>query len=144
MTGSRRPERISEQIKEEVSLIIAGEISDPRIGFVTVTNAKISPDLRHAKVYVSILGSEEEVAQSLQALNRASGFIRYRLGAALRIRRTPELHFAFDDTVRTATRIEEILTEESEKARQREQEMAAESAGEGEREVELAESRGHE
>ena len=143
MTGSRRPERISEQIKEEVSLIIAGEMSDPRIGFVTVTNAKISPDLRHAKVYVSILGSEEEVAQSLQALNRASGFIRYRLGAALRIRRTPELHFAFDDTVRTATRIEEILTEENEKARQREQQTAAEGAGEGER-AELAESHGHE
>ena len=140
MTGSRRPERISEQIKEEVSLIIAGEMSDPRIGFVTVTNAKISPDLRHAKIYVSILGSEEEVAQSLQALNRASGFIRYQLGAALRIRRTPELHFAFDDTLRTATRIEEILTEEEQKTRQREQEIAAEAGGE----VELAESRGHE
>jgi len=141
MTG-RRPERISEQIKEEVSLIIAGEMSDPRVGFVTVTNAKVSPDLRHAKIYVSILGSEEEVAQSLQALNRASGFIRYQLGAALRIRRTPELHFAFDDTLRTAARIEEILTEEGEKVRQREQE--AEAEGTGENEVELAESRGHE
>ena len=139
MTG-RRPERISEQIKEEVSLIIAGEISDPRVGFVTVTNAKVSPDLRHAKIYVSILGSEEEVAESLQTLNRAAGFIRYQLGAALRIRRTPELHFAVDDTLRTATRIEEILSEEGEKARQREREMSAEDAGE----VELAESRGHE
>ena len=143
MTGSsRRPERISEQIKEEVSLIIAGEMSDPRIGFVTVTNAKISPDLRHAKIYVSILGSEEEVAQSLQALNRASGFIRYQLGAALRIRRTPELHFAFDDTLRTATRIEEILSEEEAKARQRDQEMAAEAAYGGE--IEMAESHGRE
>ena len=140
MTGSRRPERISEQIKEEVSLIIAGEMSDPRVGFVTVTNAKVSPDLRHAKIYVSILGSEEEVAQSLQALNRASGFIRYQLGAALRIRRTPELHFAFDDTLRTATRIEEILTEEGEKARQR----ALETAAEGASEAEVAESLEHE
>ena len=141
MTG-RRPERISEQIKEEVSLIIAGEMSDPRIGFVTVTDAKVSPDLRHAKIHVSILGSEEEVAQSLQALNRASGFIRHQLGAALRIRRIPELHFAFDDTIRTAARIEEILTEEVQKARLRDEEIGAEAPREDE--IALVESRGQE
>jgi ribosome-binding factor A len=119
MTG-RRPERISEQIKEEVSLIIAGELNDPRLGFVTVTDARISPDLRHAKVFVSILGTQEEVNKSLEALRHASGFIRHELGVALRIKRVPELHFAFDDTLRAASRIEEILTEEGEKARQRE------------------------
>ena len=138
MTG-RRPERISEQIKEEVSLIIAGEMSDPRLGFVTVTDAKVSPDLRYAKIFVSILGTEDEVAQSLDTLNHASGFIRSQLGAALRIRRIPELHFAFDDTISTAARIEEILTEEGEKLRRRELEYSMEDAPD--RRVELAESK---
>ncbi|HVF89601.1 MAG TPA: 30S ribosome-binding factor RbfA [Blastocatellia bacterium] len=120
MSG-RRPERLAEQIKEEVSLIVAGEVEDPRIGFVTVTDAKITPDLRHAKIYVSVMGTEEEVKESLKALNRASRFIRHQLGAVLRIRRVPELHFVFDATLRTAARIEELLSEEVEKAREREQ-----------------------
>ena len=141
MTG-RRPERISEQIKEEVSLIISGELSDPKLGFVTVTDAKLSPDLGHARIFVSILGTEEEITQSLETLNHASGFIRHQLGAALRIRRVPELHFTFDDTVRTAARIEEILIEEGEKARQRELEERPAAALDGE--GELVESRASE
>jgi ribosome-binding factor A len=124
MTG-RRPERLAEQIKEEVSLIITGELQDPRIGFVTVTEAKLSVDLRHAKIFVSVLGTEDEIAESLAALNHASGFIRHQLGAALRIRHTPELHFAYDDTIRTAARIEELLSEEVEKAQEREQNQIA-------------------
>ena len=122
MSG-RRPERLAEQIKEEVSLIIAGEMEDPRIGFVTVTGAKISPDLRHAKIFVSVLGTEEEVAGSLKALNHASGFIRHQLGSALRLKRTPELHFVYDETIQTAARIEELLSKEVEKAREREREQ---------------------
>jgi ribosome-binding factor A len=124
MTG-RRPERLAEQIKEEVSLIIAGEVEDPRVGFVTVTDAKLTPDLRYAKIYVSVLGSEAEVKESLAALKHAAGFIRTQLGAMLRMRRTPELHFVYDETTETAARIEELLSEEVEKARAREQ---AESA----------------
>ena len=126
MTG-RRPERLAEQIKEEVSLIIAGEVEDPRIGFVTVTEAKLSADLRYAKIFVSVLGTEDEVTASLAALNHAAGFIRHQLGAALRIRRTPELHFVYDDTIRTAARIEELLSEEVEKAQERERNEAAEN-----------------
>ena len=124
MTG-RRPQRLAEQIKEEVSLIVAGELEDPRIGFVTVTEAKLSADLRHAKIFVSVLGTDDEIAASLAALNHASGFIRRQLGAALRIRYTPELHFAYDDTIRTAARIEELLSEEVEKAQEREHNEAA-------------------
>jgi ribosome-binding factor A len=127
MSG-RRPERLAEQIKEEVSLIVAGEVEDPRIGFVTITDAKITPDLRHAKIYVSVMGTEEEIKESLKALNHASRFIRTQLGAALRIRRVPELHFVYDHTLRTATRIEELLSEEVEKAREREREQ--DSSGE--------------
>lgn len=123
----RRPERLAEQIKEEVSLIIGGDVEDPRIGFVTVTDAKISPDLRHAKIYVTVLGDDQQVAESLEALNHASRFIRHQLGAALRIKRTPELHFVYDETVRTAARIEQLLSEEEEKAKERE---SAEASGE--------------
>jgi ribosome-binding factor A len=132
----RRPERLAEQIKEEVSLIIAGDLEDPRVGFVTVTDAKISPDLRHAKIFVTVLGDEQQVLESLQALNHASRFIRRQLGAALRIRRTPEIHFVYDETVQTAARIEQLLSEEGEKAKERER---AEASGFREEDAEQAE-----
>ena len=127
MTGSRRPERISEQIKEEVSLIIAGEVEDPRVGFVTVTDAKLSADLRNAKIYVSVIGTEDEVKGSLAALRHASGFIRAQLGAVLRMKHTPELHFAYDDADLRAARIEELLSEEAAAARQRDQSLPDQS-----------------
>jgi ribosome-binding factor A len=117
----RRPERLAEQIREEVSLIIAGEVEDPRVGFATVTDVKLSADLRHAKVYVSVIGSENEVKGSLVALRHASGFIRHQLGAVLRMRHTPELHFAHDDVEVRAARIEELLSEEAAAARERDQ-----------------------
>jgi len=120
----RRPERLGEQIKEELSLIIGGEVEDPRLGFVTVTGAKLSADLRTAKIYVSILGDEDEVKGSLTALRRASGFIRHQLGAVLRMRYTPELHFVYDDADVRAARIEELLSEEAAKARAREASLA--------------------
>jgi ribosome-binding factor A len=119
MTG-RRPERLAEQIKEEVSLIISGEVEDPRVGFVTVTDVKMSPDLRHAKVYVSVIGTYEEVKGSLAALKHANGFIRYQLGTVLRMRHTPELHFAHDDAEMRAARIEELLSQEAAAVRERE------------------------
>lgn len=126
MTG-RRSERLAEQIKEEISLIIAGEVEDPRVGFVTVTDAKLTPDLRYAKIYVSVLGTEAEIKESLAALKHAAGYIRTQLGSVLRMKRTPELHFVYDDTTETAARIEELLSEEVEKARAREQASAYES-----------------
>lgn len=120
----RRPERLAEQIKEEVSLIIAGEVEDPRVGFVTVTEARVTPDLKHAKIYVSVLGTDKEVKESLAALKHASGFIRTQLGAMLRMKRTPELHFVYDGTTETAARIEELLSEEVKEAQARELEQA--------------------
>ncbi len=116
----RRPERLAEQIREEVSLILGGEVEDPRIGFVTVTDAEVSPDLRYAKVFVSVLGDAAQIRESMSALNHAAGFIRVKLGAALRIKRTPELRFVHDDTVQSAARIEELLHEEVSKAKERE------------------------
>ena len=117
----RRPERLAEHIKEEVSLIIAGEVEDPRVGSVTVTDVKLSADLHHAKIYVCVIGTETEVKGSLAALRHASGFIRAQLGAVLRMRHTPELHFAYDDAELRAARIEELLSEEAAAARDRDQ-----------------------
>ena len=128
----RRPERLAEQIREEVSLIIAGEVEDPRVGFATVTDVKLSADLRHAKVYVSVIGTENEVKGSLVALRHASGFIRHQLGAVLRMRHTPELHFAHDDAELRAARIEELLSEEAAAARERDQSTSdQDSSGSG-------------
>lgn len=118
MSG-RRPERIGEQIREEVSQIITGDLKDPRIGVTTVTDVKMSPDLKHARVFVTVMGSDDEVARSLRALNSAAGFVRWQLGRSLQLRYTPQLHFAFDKSVRTAARIEEILEEEASKLRER-------------------------
>jgi len=120
MTG-RRPQRLAEQIKEEVSLVIAGELEDPRVGLVTVTEARLSPDLRHAKIFVSVRGTKEEIKASLAALKHAAGFIRAQLGPSLTVRYTPELHFVHDDSVETAARIEELLSEEIQKVREQEQ-----------------------
>jgi ribosome-binding factor A len=118
--AGRRPERVAEQIKEEVSQIVLGGMRDGRVGFVTVTDAEVSPDLRHARIYVSVLGSTEQVNESMEALKAASGFIRRQVGKGLRLRYTPELHFVYDETIRNATRIEEILKEEGDKLRERE------------------------
>ena len=128
----RRPERLAEQIKEEISLIIAGEVEDPRVGFVTVTDAKLSADLRNAKIYVSVLGTEDEVKGSLAALKHAAGFIRHQLGSVLRMKRTPELHFVYDDIELTAARIEEILNEEVVKAPEADAEIADPKIADGE------------
>jgi ribosome-binding factor A len=114
----RRPERIAEQIREEVSQIILGDLQDRRIGLATVTDVELSPDLRHARVYVSVLGPDRQIQESLEALSSAEGFVRRQLSQALRLRYTPHLHFVQDETVRTASRIEEILKEENEKLRE--------------------------
>jgi ribosome-binding factor A len=115
----RRPERLAEQIREEVSLIVAGELEDPRIGDATVIEAKMSPDLRHAKIYVSVVGTDAEIAQSLTALNHAAGFVRSQISSILHLKHTPELHFVHDWTQRSAERIELILSEENDLVGQR-------------------------
>jgi ribosome-binding factor A len=88
----RRPERVAEQIREEVSQIILGDMRDPRVELVTVTDVRMSPDLRHARVFVTSMGNEQQVRESLAALKAAAGFIRRELGSSLRLRYTPELH----------------------------------------------------
>ena len=108
---SRRAERLGGQIRDEVARMIASELKDPRLGFVTVTEVRVSPDLSHARVFISILGGEEEEQSALEALGSARGFLRREIGRRVRLRHTPELHFEVDRTLDHSDRIEELLAE---------------------------------
>ena len=88
---SRRLNRVDEACKEQLSEILQRELKDPRIGFVTITQVKVTPDLRHAKVFISILVTKEEVEESLAGLQSAKGYLKSRLGKHLRLRYLPEL-----------------------------------------------------
>ena len=105
---SERTKRLDELLREEISTIVAREIDDPRVGFVTITDVEVSPDLRHANVWVSVIGSDEERRQAVRALGRAMPFVRHRLGQ-LRLKRIPELHLREDRTAERGTRVMRIL-----------------------------------
>lgn len=102
--------RVAGQIKKEVSHIINGEIKDPRVAaMVSVTDVQVSRDLRHASIYLSIFGSEEEREKTLQVLQRASGFIRGEIGKRIRLRHTPEILLLLDNSMEYGARIEKVL-----------------------------------
>jgi ribosome-binding factor A len=107
---TERTARLDELLREEISAVIHSEVDDPRIGFVTITDVEVAPDLRHASVWVSVIGSPEEKRRTLRALGRAMPFVRQRLGK-LRLKRIPELHVKDDDTARRGTRVLQILDE---------------------------------
>ncbi len=104
-----RIEKIQELMKQEISQIILRELKDPRIGFVTVTQVEITGDLREAKVYVSIMGSEEQIKDTWKGLNSSLGFIRREIGQRIRLRVTPELSFQLDKSLDYSAHIQELL-----------------------------------
>jgi ribosome-binding factor A len=106
---TRRQRQVAELLHEEISLLIQRRVRDPRLGFVTVTGVEVSPDLRVAHVYVSVLGSDDDVQRSLESLRRAAGFFRRELGASLSLRYLPELNFRPDDTLERGFRIDRLL-----------------------------------
>ena len=106
---SVRQEKVQEQLVQEISEIIRRDLSDPRLGFITLTGAEISRDLRHAKVYISVLGDEEARKQSLIALNRASGMLRGEFARRAHLRIAPELEFLYDHGIERGARIFELL-----------------------------------
>ena len=110
--ATSRMRRINEVLREVVGAVISGELSDPRIGFVTVTSVETSPDLRTAKVFVSVLGSEEEREATLEGLRSSHGVIQAQIAAETRMKRTPTLTFRYDDTIEQGVRISELLEEE--------------------------------
>ncbi len=103
--------RVGEQIKKELSLIIQAELKDPRIGFITVTGVEVTNDMSQARVYLSVLGSDEQKEETLKAIARGTGFIRSELGKRIRLRHTPELLFKFDSSIEYGSRIESLLTD---------------------------------
>jgi ribosome-binding factor A len=107
---TQRTQRVDELLREEISRIIAREIEDPRVGFVTITRVEVSADLRHGTVWASVIGTADERRTTIKALGRAMPYVRHRLGE-LRIRRVPELHLRQDETAEKGTRVLSILQE---------------------------------
>lgn len=107
----KRTDRLGGQIQQEISEIISRKIKDPRIGFVTITGVKMSPDLRYATVYITVMGADEEADMSLACLESASSFIRHELGGRLHVKHVPELRFHMDEAALRGRRIDSILRE---------------------------------
>jgi ribosome-binding factor A len=111
MPGSKRPERVGELIRAELSSMIRSDLHDPAIGFVTITQVQMSHDLRTARVYFSCLGGPEEFDKVREGFDRAAGYLRREIGRRCRLRYAPELHFFPDRSAETGARIEKILRE---------------------------------
>ncbi len=109
MTAPGRMRRVDEAMREVLSEVITSEVKDPRVGFVTVTAVNTSTDLRHARVYVSVLGDDTRRKLSMKALDSARGFLQRRVAAQLRLKHTPQLTFVYDDTAERADRLERLL-----------------------------------
>ncbi|TCP58872.1 ribosome-binding factor A [Tumebacillus sp. BK434] len=122
-----RVSRVGEQIKKEIVDIVRTEVKDPRVGFVTITEVEASGDLQHATVYVSVLGDEEQRKGTMEALQKAAGFIRAEVGRRVRLRRTPELHFKLDTSLDYSTRIGKVLRDIKEGEKQDESQPETES-----------------
>ena len=108
---SQRTERVDELLRQEIGALLAKEIADPRIGFATITDVETSPDLRHAKVWVSVIGGKADRDETLRAMQQSMGYVRHELGRRLRIRRIPELHVRLDDSAERGTRLLHLLNE---------------------------------
>jgi ribosome-binding factor A len=105
--------RVDQAMRAVLSDAIAKDLKDPRVGFVTVTGVKTSPDLRHARVYVSVLGSDSERDETMTGLRSAHGFLQRRLASELTLKHTPSLTFAYDESVDRGMRINELLETEA-------------------------------
>ena len=105
----RRPERLADTLREEITQIVGYELEDPRVAMVTVTDVRVSDDLRDASVYVTIAGDEKESQTAMRALRHAAPYVRRQLGFALSLRHTPELHFVRDMVEEQGARVDELL-----------------------------------
>jgi ribosome-binding factor A len=108
----RHIERLNHLIRDEISELLRRQVKDPRLGgFITVTRVSTSPDLRHAKIFISIMGNEDEKRECLKGLAAASGFLRRELSLRLTLRRTPELSFHYDDSIEQGTHVLQLITQ---------------------------------
>lgn len=111
MARYRRTDRVNEQLRQEISILIREEVRDPRVGLATITDVEASVELDHARVYVTALGDDDEKEGVVEGLRSAAPFIRSQLGKRLHMRRIPELHFLLDRKLENAMRIESLLRE---------------------------------
>ncbi len=108
---SQRTERVDELLRQEIGAIITRDVADPRVGFATITRVETTRDLRHARVWVSVIGQPAERDATIAALRRAMPFVRHELGKALRMKRIPDLHVQLDDTAERGTRVLRLLSD---------------------------------
>ena len=111
MSQGSRPDRVADQLRSELALMLAREVNDPGVGFLTLTRVHVSPDLQQARVMYTVLGDEKDRARTAQALVRVSPFLKRQIGNRLRLKRAPELKFVYDESVAGQDRIEQILHE---------------------------------
>jgi len=124
--GNKRAIRVGELLKEEISQIVLREMKDPRIGFVSVTDVEVSGDLRHAKVFISVYGSDKEKEETLEGLQQAQGFVRKLVGERVKIHHTPEIIFRYDDSIENGVHISEIIKDLKESGEIKESDSDAE------------------
>ncbi|HEX5751938.1 MAG TPA: 30S ribosome-binding factor RbfA [Archangium sp.] len=116
MSTSNRPERVGQEIQAALGrMLTRGELKDPRIGFITITGVKVSPDLKTARVYYSMMGSEQERKETQKGLEAAKGYIRREITEAVNLRVSPEVFFTFDESLERGDRIERLLREVKDK-----------------------------
>jgi ribosome-binding factor A len=131
MAGPSRQSRVGDQIRVEIAELLARQVQDPGIGFLTITHVKVTPDLQQARVYYTTIGDDRARRETAKALARATPFLRRQVGARLQLRRVPELQFFFDESIEKQDRIEQILQDlERERAGQAGGEQAGDTAGE--------------
>ena len=111
MSQGSRPDRVADQIRGEIGLLLAREVHDPGVGFVTITRVQVTPDLQHARVFYTALGDDRARRNSDRALHRAIPFLRRQIGSRLRLRRVPELEFLYDESIAGQDRIEQLIQE---------------------------------
>jgi ribosome-binding factor A len=111
MSQGSRPDRVADQIRHELATMLAREVHDPGIGFVTITRVQMTPDLQHARVYYTALGDDRARRESDRALHRAIPFLRRQIGSRLRLKRVAELEFLYDQSIAGQDRIEQLLSE---------------------------------
>lgn len=116
MSGHGRPERVGQEIQAALGdMLTRGELHDPRIGFITITGVKVSPDLRVAKIFYSMIGTKEQQAETQKGLDAAKGFVRREVTSKVNLKFSPEVYFVFDESVGEGDKIERLLRQVKEK-----------------------------
>jgi ribosome-binding factor A len=118
--STTRAARVGEQMREVLAQKIRTEMKDPRVGFLSIVKVEVAGDLRHAKIYVSVLGDDQQKKDSLKALTHAAGFLRSEVGQAMQLRYTPELHFVLDESIEHGAKIAKLLVQVQQENKEKE------------------------